>query len=77
MNLIKEKQIMKSKVPIISTLLITTFGFNSVAKANDSLVEIIDQQNQQEIIIAKRSRSNSSSSGRSSSSSSSNSSRTT
>ncbi|WP_026102830.1 hypothetical protein [Pleurocapsa sp. PCC 7319] len=45
---------MKSTVAIVGTLLITTFGFNSVATANDSLVDTIKQQNQQEILIATR-----------------------
>ncbi|WP_019506652.1 VOC family protein [Pleurocapsa sp. PCC 7319] len=41
---------MKSTVAIITTLLVTTFGFNSVATANESLINTIDQQNQQEIL---------------------------
>ncbi len=40
---------MKSTVTVLSTLLVTTFGFNSVATANESLVNTTDQQNQQEI----------------------------
>ena len=41
---------MKSTVAILTTLLVTTFGFNSVATANESLINTIDQQNQQESI---------------------------
>lgn len=50
---------MKSKVAIISALLITTFGFSSVAEASDSLVEVINQQDRQENLIAGRGRSRS------------------
>lgn len=42
---------MKSTVAIVSTLLVTTLGFSSVATANETLMNL-DYQNQQETLIA-------------------------
>ena len=43
---------MKSTVAIVSTLLVTTFGFSSVVTANEGLVDMTNQQNQQETLMA-------------------------